>query len=258
MRRAHVGRQPSGRLRRDPRFETVQAHLRLTPSGSHRACHRPAVPCGADGAPLYYERQRPGANHALPPGAAARGQPASSRTPRPAPAPSCLDSSRMSLTRSLSAASGRMASSGCAAASPATTSCWPSVAGAAGCSPSCGARCISQTAAHWSTTPIPQLPVRRWVLSLPIRRACCCRADRAGHAGAAGGAACAQAPPARGCCAQGRPRPGRRRHADPALRIRRQLEYLPGSTAVTPIVRRASSGRIRPPTTNCVGCCRPS
>ena len=34
--------------------------------------------------------------------------------------------------------------------------------------PSCGARRMSQTAAHRLDHVIPQVPVRQWVLSLPI------------------------------------------------------------------------------------------
>ena len=52
----------------------------------------------------------------------------SSPTPRPALASSCLDSSRTSSMPSSSAASCPMASSGCAAPSAATTSCWRSPA----------------------------------------------------------------------------------------------------------------------------------
>ncbi|MBK9685634.1 transposase zinc-binding domain-containing protein [Ottowia sp.] len=39
--------------------------------------------------------------------------------------------------------------------------------------PSCGARRMSQTAAHLVDHVIPHVPVRQWVLSLPIRCACC-------------------------------------------------------------------------------------
>ncbi len=31
----------------------------FTPSGAHRARHRPAVPCGTDVASLHYERHHP-------------------------------------------------------------------------------------------------------------------------------------------------------------------------------------------------------
>jgi len=34
--------------------------------------------------------------------------------------------------------------------------------------PSCGARCMAQTAAHLVGHVIPHVPVRQWVLSLPI------------------------------------------------------------------------------------------
>jgi len=37
-----------------------------------------------------------------------------------------------------------------------------------GCCPSCGARRMSQTAAHLVDHLIPHVPVRRWFLSLPI------------------------------------------------------------------------------------------
>ncbi len=37
--------------------------------------------------------------------------------------------------------------------------------------PSCGARRMSQTAAHLVDHVIPHVPVRQWVLSLPIRAA---------------------------------------------------------------------------------------
>jgi hypothetical protein len=67
------------------------------------------------------------------------------------------------------------------------------------------------------------------------------RAARAGHAGAAGGAACGHAAAAVSRRAQGRCRPGRRRHADPALRLGRQLEHppaLPGAGRRVPLRRR--------------------
>ena len=48
------------------------------------------------------------------------------------------------------------------------TSCSPSAASGAACSPSCGARRMAQTAAHLVDHVIPHVPVRQWVLSLPI------------------------------------------------------------------------------------------
>ena len=92
--------------------------------------------------------------------------------------------------------------------------------------PSCGARRMPQTAAHLVDHVIPHVPVRQWVGAVAADPAARTggRAARAGHADAAGGAACDHAPSAGRRPAFGRRRPRRRRHADPALRICRQPE----------------------------------
>jgi hypothetical protein len=91
------------------------------------------------------------------------------------------------------------------------------------------------------------------------------RAARAGHAGAPGGAARAHAPSAGQRPAQGRRRPRRRRHADPALRIGRQPQHTssrPAAERGVPVRCRwragSSSKWVRPPTTRCMRCCRRS
>ncbi len=73
-----------------------------------------------------------GGAHALGLGWWSSTQPASSPTPKPAPAANRPGSSRTSSTPSSSAASWPRASCGCAAANAAPTSCWPAAA-------SCGA-----------------------------------------------------------------------------------------------------------------------
>jgi hypothetical protein len=72
FKQASTGRRPTSRLRRRARLETTLARspplesLECKPSaGNQRA---------PDGAALRYERHRPRAAHAVPPGAAARGQ----------------------------------------------------------------------------------------------------------------------------------------------------------------------------------------
>ncbi len=80
-------------------------------------------------------------------------------------APSCRSSSRMSSMRSSNAASWRTGFCACVAATVATTSWWRSPCGFC---PSCGARRMAQTAAHLVDHAFPRVPVRQWVLSLPI------------------------------------------------------------------------------------------
>jgi hypothetical protein len=57
---------------------------------------------------------------------------------------------------------------GCAAASAATHAADVQLAKRRGFCPSCGARRMSQTAAHLVDHVIPRVPVRQWVLSLTI------------------------------------------------------------------------------------------
>lgn len=71
-------------------------------------------------------------------------------------------------TPSSSAAAWATACCACIAATAATTSWLPSAASCAGFCPSCGARRMAQTAAHLVGHVIPHVPVRQWVLSLPI------------------------------------------------------------------------------------------
>ena len=80
--------------------------------------------------------------------------------------------------------------------------------------PSSAARRMAQTAAHLVDHVIPHVPVRQWVLSLPIPLLADSRAARVGHAGAAGSAARGHEASAGPRRAQARRKPGRRRHAD--------------------------------------------
>ncbi len=68
--------------------------------------------------------------------------------------------------------------------------------------PSCGARRMSQIAAHLVDDVIPHVPVRQWVLRLPIPLRLLLAAARVGHARAAGGAARGHAALAGGCRAR--------------------------------------------------------
>ncbi len=100
---------------------------------------------------------------------------------------------------------------------------------------SCGARRMSQTAAHLVDHVIPHVPVRQWVLSLPTLLRVLLAAARAGHAGAAGRAARGHAPSAGQRSARDGRGLRRRRHADPALRLVRQPQHptaLPGTGRV--------------------------
>jgi|SRR5713226_2533477 len=56
----------------------------------------------------------------------------------------------------------------CVVASAATRSWWRSHASGAAFCPSSGARRMAETAAHLVDRVIPAVPVRQWVLSLPI------------------------------------------------------------------------------------------
>jgi hypothetical protein len=67
QRRAPIGRQNSGRLRRGTRLETVRALREPRVQAIGRQPKR-----APDGAPPHYETPPPGTDHAVPPGATAR------------------------------------------------------------------------------------------------------------------------------------------------------------------------------------------
>jgi hypothetical protein len=131
--------------------------------------------------------------------------------------------------------------------------------------PSCGARRMSQTAAHLVDHVIPHVPVRHWVLSLPIPLRVLLAAqpelvtpvlgvvqrviarhllDAAGlHADEGHGGAVT--------LIQRSARPPTSTYIFTAC-------CWTGCTGVVPMTCRSSSKRARPPTTRCVRCCRPS
>ena len=94
--------------------------------------------------------------------------------------------------------------------------------------PSCGARRIAQTAAHLVNHVIPHVPVRQWVLSLPIPLRLLLAAQpqlltpvlQVVHRAV-------PSLPARSGRAEGRAGRQRRGHADPTIWFRRQAEHPP-------------------------------
>jgi len=95
-------------------------------------------------------------------------RPASSPTPRPTPEPSCRATSKAEFDAFLEfgiLAHGflRLRCGECGHDKLLAFSCKRR-----GFCPSCGARRMSQTAAHLVDHVIPHVPVRQWVLSLPI------------------------------------------------------------------------------------------
>ncbi len=94
-------------------------------------------------------------------------RPSSPRPKRP-PAPTCRSSSKTSSTPSSNAASWPMASCGCAAPTAATTSWSRSAASAGGFAPRAARDAWRRPRRIWWTTSSAQVPVRQWVLSLPI------------------------------------------------------------------------------------------
>jgi hypothetical protein len=137
-----------------------------------------------------------------------------------------------------------------------------------GLCPSCGARRMSQTAAHLVDRVIPHVPVRQWVLSLPIplrvllaaqpervtpvrqvvqrlvTRHLLDAAGRKAHEGQGGAVTLIQ-------------RLGSAANLNIHLHCLVLIWCRTGRTAAAPMARRPSSRRLRPPTTSCMRCCSP-
>ena len=199
------------------------------------------------------------ADHALPPGAAARRQ---LHRPHRASTGARLPSSSGRVRR-LPSECGILAHGFLRASvrrvRP-TTSCWRSAASGVGSAPH--ARC-AEDVADGGAPGRPRHPARAGaamgaVAADPAARAAG-RTAGTGHAGAAGGAARDYAPPAGRCRAQGRRRPRRGGHADPTLRLGGQPQHTiftaccwMGCTGVVRMACRSSSKWVRPPTTTCM------
>ena len=108
-------------------------HCGATSHHQPRASHRSAAPPGAGWCPDPLRAPPARADHAVPPGAAARRD--LLRRRRPPQVRACRPSSKTSSMHFSSAASWRTVSFGCAAATAATTSWWHSAASAGGFAP---------------------------------------------------------------------------------------------------------------------------
>jgi hypothetical protein len=139
----------------------------LTPLGAHRARHRPAVPCARGGhAPLHYEYHRPEQTtlYRLVQQHAASFI-AHTEASTGAELPRFVKDEFDAFLKCCILAQGllRLSCGECGHDKLLAFSCKRR-----GFCPSCGARRMSQTAAHLVDHVIPRAPVRQWVLSLPI------------------------------------------------------------------------------------------
>ncbi|MBA3591953.1 MAG: transposase zinc-binding domain-containing protein [Methylibium sp.] len=143
----------------------------LTSSGATRASYRSAAPPGAGWrtGPLRAPPSR--ADHAVPPGAAARPDlPRQTEEAIGASLPQFIKDEFDAFLECGILAHGflRLRCVDCGHDKLLAFSCKRR-----GFCPSCGARRMSQTAAHLIDHVIPHVPVRQWVLSPPSRCACC-------------------------------------------------------------------------------------
>ncbi len=155
QRRVPICRQNSGRLRCSARLSPCG----LTTSEAQRASDQPA---DADGAPVHYERHRPEQTTLY---RRVQQHGAQAQDAAGADLPQFVEDEFDAFLEcgTLAFGSLRLRCGDCGHDKLVAFSCWR-----CGFCPSCAARRMAQTAAHQVNHVIPRVPVRQWVLSVPI------------------------------------------------------------------------------------------